>query len=207
MKFFCLPILLCLALPPPSSQGVPSSGTTLNLHYALLNDISGKTLWPKGIEQQVNLASKFLEQVVRPGTDVGSLVNFGEKSYLDVQNSTEPAVLRAKLIHEGHGGTRAFDAVVAAANWLDKYQFPDSRKAIFLFSDGDDNGSQWPLQKVITSVQAVHVPVFVIAPAVVEHKKQGKDLLQLASKTGGHVYFVSKADAYDFAALKRDLGR
>ena len=206
MKFFCLPILLCFALPH-SSQGVPSSAPAPNLHYALLNDISGKTLWPKGTEQQVNLATQFLEQVVRPGTDVGSLVNFGEKSYLDVQNSNEPVVLKAKLIHEGHGGTRAWDAVVAAANWLDKYQFPDSRKAIFLFSDGDDNGSQWPLQKVITSVQAVHVPVFVIAPAVVEHKKQGKDLRQLASETGGHVYFVSKTNTCDFKALKQDLGR
>jgi len=206
MKLFCLPIVLCLALPL-SGQAAPSSGTPLNLHYALLNDTSGKTLWPKGMEQQVNLAGRFLEQVVRPGTDVGSLVNFGEKSYLDVQNSTEPAVLKAKLIHEGHGGTRAFDAVVAAANWLDKYRIPDSRKAIFLFSDGDDNGSEWSLQRVITSVQAVHVPVFAIAPAVVEHQKQGKDLRQLASATGGRVYFVSKADTYDFAALKRELGR
>jgi hypothetical protein len=206
MKFFVLPIVLCLALPL-SSQTVPSSGTPLNLQYALLNDTSGKTLWPKGMEQQVNLASQFLEQVVRPGTDIGSLVNFGENFYLDVQNSTKPADIKAKLIREGRGGTRAFDAVVAAANWLDKYQVRDSRKAIFLFSDGDDNASRWPLAKTITSVQAVHIPIFVIAPAVVEHKKQGKDLGKLASATGGHVYFVSKADTYDFAALKHDLGR
>jgi hypothetical protein len=159
------------------------------------------------MEQQVNLASQFLEQVVRPGTDIGSLVNFGENFYLDVQNSTKPADIKAKLIREGRGGTRTFDAVVAAANWLDKYQFRDSRKAIFLFSDGDDNASKWPFQKTITSVQAVHIPIFVIAPAVVEHTKQGKDLGKLASATGGHVYFVSKADTYDFAALKHDLGR
>jgi len=206
MKVSYLPIVLCLALPL-SSQAVPSAGTPLNLHYALLNDTSGKTLWPKGMEQQVNLESQFLEQVVRSGTDIGSLVNFGENFYLDVQNSTKPADIKAKLIREGRGGTSTFDAVVAAANWLDKYQFRDSRKAIFLFSDGDDNASKWPLQKTITSVQAVHIPIFVIAPAVVEHKKQGKDLGKLASATGGHVYFVSKADSYDFAALKHDLGR
>ncbi|HZQ93847.1 MAG TPA: vWA domain-containing protein [Candidatus Sulfotelmatobacter sp.] len=206
MKFFCLPIMLCVALPL-SSQGVPSSGPPLNLHYALLNDTSGKTLWPRGMEQQVYLASQFLEQVVRPGTDIGSLVNFGEKFYLDVQNSTKPADIKAKLIREGHSGTSVFDAVVAAANWLDKYQFRDSRKAIFLFSDGDDNASRWPLVKTIASVQAVHIPVFVIAPAVVEHKKQGKDLGKLATATGGHVYFVSKTETYNFAALKHDLGR
>jgi hypothetical protein len=206
MKFFCLQILLCLALPL-SSQTVPPSQTPLNLHYALLNDISGKTLWPKGTEQQVKLESQFLDQVVRPGTDIGSLVNFSEDSYLDVQNSTNPADIKAKLIHEGRGGTRTFDAVVAAANWLEKNPIPNSRNVIFLFSDGDDNGSQWPLQKAITSVQAVRVPVFVIAPATVEHKRQGRDLVKLASETEGHLYFVPKADTYDFATLKHDLGR
>jgi hypothetical protein len=154
----------------------------------------------------VNLAKQFLKQVVKSGSDVGSLVNFGEDFFLDVQNSTNPDVIANKLIHEGRGGTKAFDAVVAAANWLDKYQFPDTRKAIFLFSDGDDNASLTSLQKAITAVQVVHVPVFVIAPSAVERKRQGKDMDKLANATGGHVYFVPKTDSFDFAALKRDLG-
>jgi len=106
MKVFCLPILLCLALPL-SSQAVPPFETALNLHYALLNDTSGKTLWPKGTEQQVTLENQFLDQVVQPGTDIGSLVNFSENFYLDVQNSTKPADIKAKLIREGHGGTKS----------------------------------------------------------------------------------------------------
>jgi hypothetical protein len=206
MKFFCVPVLLCLALPL-SGQAVPTSGTRLNLHYALLNDASGKTLWPKGTEEQVKLIIQFLDQVVQPDSDIGCLVNFGEDFYLDVQNSTRTSEIKAKLIREGHGGTRVFDGVVAAANWLVKHQFPDSQKAIFLFSDGDDNASQWPLEKAISSVQAVHVPVYVIAPAAVEHKRQGKDMVKLASATGGHTYFVPKTDIYDFAALKHELGR
>src|SRR5215470_4771823 len=44
MKIFDLAIILCLGLPL-SGQQVPPSGTPLNLHYALLNDTSGKTLW------------------------------------------------------------------------------------------------------------------------------------------------------------------
>src|SRR5215468_8614120 len=115
MKFFCAAILLCFAVPL-FSQAAPPSEAHPHLHYALLNDTSGKTLWPKGMEQQVSLECQFLEQVVRPGTDIGTLVNFSEGFYLDVQNSTEPADLKARLIHEGHGGTRTFDAVVAAAN-------------------------------------------------------------------------------------------
>lgn len=54
----------------------------------------------------------------------------------------------------------------------------------------------------------MHIPVFVIAPQTVEHKRQGKDLDILAAATGGHAYFVpTKAGGFELADLKRDLGR
>lgn len=161
-----------------------------------------------GIGQQVKLENQFLTEVVKPGTDVGSLVNFADNFFLDVQNSTDPNNIKAKIIHDQRGGTRVFDTVAAAAAYLDKYQLPDSKRAIFLFSDGDDNASMWPLTKAITRVQAVHIPVFVIAPQTVEYKRQGKNLDTLAAATRGHAYFVpKKAGSFDFADLKRDLGR
>lgn len=206
MRFCRLVFIICLVLPCFGQQSTPSEMPP-NLHYALLNDASGTTLWPKGTDQQVDLEIQFLAQVVRPGTDVGSLVNFNDNLFLDVQNSTKPTDLKAKLVREGRGSTKAFDALVATANWLDKYQFPDSRKAIFLFCDGDDNASNLSLQKTITSIQAVHIPVYVISPATVEHKKPGKEMQKLASATGGHAYFVSDPSTFDFAALKHELGR
>ena len=194
-------------LPLFGKQTLPSA-TSERLQYALLNDTSGRSLWPNGIAQQVNLEDQFLTEVVKPGTDVGSLVNFAENYFLDVQNSTDPTSIKAKIIHDQRGGTRVFDAVAAAADYLNSYQLPDSRKAIFLFSDGDDNASMWPLTKVITHVQAVHIPVFVIAPAAVEQKRRGRELNTLATATGGRAYFVpKKAGSFDFVDLKRDLGR
>jgi len=207
MKRAPLATILCLALPVFGQQ-MPLSPTSVRLHYALLNDTSGRTLWPNGIRQQVKLEDEFLTEVIKPGADFGSLVNFADAYFLDVQNSTDPKDIEKKIIHDQRGGTGVWDAVVAAASYLDKYQMPDSKSAVFLFSDGDDNASRWPLAKVITQVQAVHIPVFVIAPAGVEHKKPGKDLDKLATATGGRAYFVpKKADSFDFADLKRDLGR
>src|SRR5215475_8978411 len=147
---------------PPSANG---------LHYALLNDTSGKTLWPRGISQQVTLETQFLAEVVKPGSDIGSLVNFSEEFFLDVQNSKDPNAIAAKLIREGRHATKIYDSLVATARWLDKYQFPDTHKAIFLFSDGDDNASFTSLQGAIAAVQAVHIPIFVVAPSTVEHKR------------------------------------
>jgi hypothetical protein len=207
MKRATVTIILCLVLPVFGQQ-MPPSPTSVRLQYALLNDASGRNLWPNGIRQQLKLEDAFLTEVIKPGADVGSLVNFADNYFLDVQNSTDPKNIEEKIIHDQRGGTRVFDAVAAAASYLDKHQVPDSRRAVFLFSDGDDNASMWPLAKVITQVQAAHIPVFVIAPAAVEHKRQGKDLDRLATATGGHAYFVpKKADDFDFADLKRDLGR
>lgn len=89
MKRATLTITLCLVLPVFGQQ-MPSSPTSVRLQYALLNDTSGKNLWPNGIRQQVKLEDEFLTEVIKPGADVGSLVNFAENYFLDVQNSTDP---------------------------------------------------------------------------------------------------------------------
>jgi hypothetical protein len=207
MKRAILVFILSLVLPIVG-QELSTSPTTVRLQYALLNDTSGRTLWPKGIGQQVKLEDEFLTKVITPGSDAGSLVNFADNFYIDVQNSTDPKRIEAKIVRDQRGGTRIFDAVAAAADYLDKHQMPDSKRAVFLFSDGDDNASMWPLTKAITAVQAVHIPIFVIAPESVQRKRQGKDLDKLAAATGGHAYFVSKkAGSFDFADLRRELGR
>jgi hypothetical protein len=204
VKFLSLAIVLCLSL---SGYAQPTAAPTATpLQYVLLNDTSGRTLWPGGIEQQVSMASQFLRQVVTPGSDLGSVVNFSEEYWLEVENSTDPDDLVAKLIHQGRRGTKLYEAVVEAARWLSKQETSDKRKIIFVISDGDDDASQISLQDAITTVQSVHIPVVVIAPSVVERKKPGKDMKQLASATGGHAYFV-RGNSLDFALLKRDLAR
>ena len=89
----------------------PSPGTSWQ--YVLLNDESGKTLWPGGIEEQANAAAQLLKEVVRPGTDLGSLVNFNEDFPLDVENTTNPDEIAAKLARHGRQGTRLYDALIA----------------------------------------------------------------------------------------------
>jgi hypothetical protein len=112
------------------------------LQYMVLNDTSGKTLWPGGIEQQANTAARFLKQVVRPSSDIGTLVNFSEEFSLDVENSTNPDDIVAKLVRRGHYATALYQALVSAAQWLAKQESSDRHKIIFVFSDGDDNASQ-----------------------------------------------------------------
>src|SRR5438477_1175996 len=159
MKFLLLAIVLCLSFSGYAQQ--TAAPITAPLQYVLLNDTSGRTLWPGGIEQQVNMASQFLKQVVAPGSDLGSLVNFSEEFWLELENSTDPDQLTAKLIHQGHHATKLYEAIVEAARWLSNQEPSDKRKIIFVFSDGADDASQISLQDAITTVQSLHIPVVV----------------------------------------------
>jgi hypothetical protein len=205
MTFRILFIVLHLILGA-YGQGTSDLSAVPALQYVLLYDKSGKTLWPGGIEEQANSASQFLKQVVRPGTDVGTLVNFDEDFFIAVENSTQPDDISAKLTRQGGHGTRFWEAVVWAEEWLAKQQLSDRKKVIFVFTDGDDNASQTPWEVVYADLQKLHIPVFIIAPSVVEHKRPGKRIMEMAGATAGAAYFVGK-DNLDFARLKHDLGR
>jgi len=130
MKFLSL-VIVCLSLAGHAQQAAAPTATPLQ--YVLLNDTSGRTLWPGGIEQQVSMASQFLRQVVTPGSDLGSVVNFSEEFWLEVENSTDPDELVAKLIHQGRHATKLYEAVVEAPRWLSKQESSDKRKIIFVF--------------------------------------------------------------------------
>src|ERR1700724_406533 len=90
------------------------------LQYLLLNDASGRNQWPNGTKQQTDAADQLLRQVVVASSDVGSLVNFSDEVFIDVQNENNPQKLAAKLERTGRGGTVTYDAVVSAAKWLGK---------------------------------------------------------------------------------------
>ncbi len=193
----------------PPGCPVEVAATAPRLQYILLNDASRLTHWPGGTEQQVNIATQFLKQVVMPGSDVGSLVNFSDNGsiFLGVANSTQPHDIAKKLVREGRGGTAVYDSVVSAATWLSKQESSDRRKMVFLFSDGDDDASSMSLKDAIKTVQVISIPVFVIAPSSVEDKRSGKNMKQFADATGGHAYFVDGNSGFDFALLKHDLAR
>jgi hypothetical protein len=109
-------------------QGTPDVSAAPALQYVLLFDKSGKTLWPGGIEDQANAASQFLKDVVRPSADVGTLVNFDEDFSVAVENSSQPDDISAKLARQGSGGTRFWEAVLSAEDWVAKQQHPTGRR-------------------------------------------------------------------------------
>lgn len=178
-----------------------------HLQYVLMNDKSGSTRWPNGIKQQAEVADQFLNEVVMAGSDIGTLVNFGDDVYLDIQNEKDPLKLTDKLVRNGVGGTKLYDAVVSAGKWLAKQPVnPEHRKVMFLFCDGQDNTSKSRLSEAIDTLQRATISIFIIAPSSVETKKDGEKLRQLSRETGGRVYFLPRdTKRVEFTSLKQDL--
>jgi hypothetical protein len=132
MRFPLLAIVFCVSLSMYGQQkGEPA--TTKRFHYVLLNDTGGGTLWPKGMGQQVTAEIQFLRQVVSTDSDVGSLVNFDQDSYLDVKDSSNPDDIIYKIDRQSHHFTAIYDAVVAAALWLDKQESSDRKNSFLVF--------------------------------------------------------------------------
>jgi von Willebrand factor type A domain-containing protein len=179
-----------------------------HLWYVLINDRRVITKWRGGTEQQVNVAAKFLKQVITAGADIGTLVNSGDSVLLDVQNEKDPAKLASKLDLTGLYSP-LYDAIVASTQLLMKQPTSaDYRKVIFLFCDGTDNKSHVHLDDAIRALQKASVPIFIFAPSEVERRKNGEQLRKLADQAGGRTYFLPPDTRHlAFDDLKRDLAQ
>jgi hypothetical protein len=77
-----------------------------HLQYVLINDARVHVDWPGGTDQQEHVAKELLKQVISPGSDIGTLVNFGDEVFLDVQNEKDPKKLSSRISATTTGPTR-----------------------------------------------------------------------------------------------------
>jgi hypothetical protein len=177
-----------------------------HLRYALLNDSSVEKGWPGGTREQVEAVDEFLKQVVTD-SDRGSLINFADQIYIDLQDEQDPKRISKKLTRKGSNVSTFRDSVLASTQYL-KQQAADSdfRKAVFVFSDGHDNVSRNSFDQLVGHLPLTNIPLFLFAPVAVENTKEGEDLKQLAAVSGGEVYFLAPGGSLSgMEALKRDL--
>ncbi|MGZ4788661.1 MAG: vWA domain-containing protein [Terriglobales bacterium] len=179
------------------------------MQFVLLNDQSGSSKWPAGTAQQAFFEDVLLKTLMVPGVDRGSLLNYNDEFYFDAQNVSDPAVISGKIVRAGRGGTATHDAIVRAGKWLQKQPLnSDGRKLMFLFTDGDvDNASTCSFKPALDEILKTGIPVFVIVPRSSKPLPETSHLADIASKTGGEIYFVGPQDSgtQAFSFLRREL--
>ncbi|HEV2195985.1 MAG TPA: VWA domain-containing protein [Candidatus Acidoferrum sp.] len=100
------------------------------------------------------------------------------------------AAKRAALRTRAEGATALFDALSEAAQELSQRS---GKKALILFTDGDDNSSALNASAAVARAKKAGVPLYTIAEGEATHSKDLKKLLDdLSQRTGGAAYEVKK---------------
>jgi Ca-activated chloride channel family protein len=175
---------------PPAEIKAFESETGLPLRVGLLIDASNSIRDRFHFEQDAAVA--FLQQVVRPKSDLAFVIGFDSVTDLtqDYTDNTDALANGVRVLRPG-GGTALHDAVMAACGKLSKSPVGGSaRRAIILLSDGDDNQSRHSREEAVAAALRAEVIVYVIDTDVTESNKKGDKVLQrYAEATGGRVFF------------------
>jgi len=106
--------------------------------------------------------------------------------------SDKDAAKRAVARTRAAGSTALFDALSKASEELAKRP---GKKALIVFTDGDDNSSLLTSSGAIAHARKVGVPLYTIAEGEATHSAQlSKVLTELSENTGGSSYRVNKPD-------------
>ncbi len=156
----------------------------------------------------VNQAALNLVRASNPKDEV-FIVNFNDDAWLDQDFTSDIGKLKAGLEHiESRGGTALYDAVVAAADHLEKGGKLE-KKVILVVTDGEDNASRESLEQAVRKLQDENGPsvysIGILGDDREAHRAK-RALTALALQTGGVAFFpkdinevdsISRAVAHD----------
>jgi Ca-activated chloride channel homolog len=135
-----------------------------------------------------------------------TLVAFNDNMFTLVRRESEAAA-RARAVERlaAWGGTALYDVVVRA---LDTLSRQTGRRALVIFSDGDDQSSQASYEQVERLVREGDATLFMVGlgrGATIDALKDKME--QLAAASGGRALFVERSDRLEqpFAEIVEEL--
>ncbi|MGH7225360.1 MAG: VWA domain-containing protein [Gemmataceae bacterium] len=172
--------------------------TNLPLRVGILIDASTSIRRRFQFEQQA--AISFLQQVIRPKTDLAFVMGFDVSSYITQPYTNNQDKLEAGInkLRPG-GGTALYDAVYTACR--DEMLNPPNstpgavRKALIVISDGDDNQSRAYPDDAIKMCERAGAIIYTISTNVSPSRDRGDDVLKkMADSTGGTPFFPHRLE-------------
>jgi VWFA-related protein len=178
-------------------DGVPQVLTSfrhedLPVSIGLLIDSSG-SMYDK--RAAVDKASLDLVRLSNPN-DEEFLVDFSSEAFIDQDFTSSLDKLQQGLGYiKSSGGTAAYDALVASADYLTK-NAKNPKQVLIIITDGEDNASSATLEQAIRRIQDLDGPVIYCVGLLFgddtdkRESKQARRVLQtIAEQTGGAAYF------------------
>jgi VWFA-related protein len=178
-------------------DGVPQTITSfrhedLPVSIGLLIDSSG-SMYDK--RAAVDKASLDLIRLSNP-KDEEFLVDFSSEAFIDQDFTSSIDKLQQGLTYiKSSGGTAAYDAIVASADYLAK-NARNPKQVLVVVTDGEDNASSATLEQAIRRVQDLDGPVIYCVGLLFgedtdkrESRHARRVLEEIAEQTGGVAYF------------------
>lgn len=149
-------------------------------------------------------AKRFLTGVA--ASDQVTVLAFNENIFTLARRATDPAArLRAVDRMAAWGGTALYDAIVKAIEILGRQS---GRRAVVLFSDGEDQSSHAALDAAIRTTEGSDATIYAVGLGrAVGTPALQKLLRQIASVSGGRAFFSDDPSRLDavFADILEDL--
>ena len=185
---------------PQKITSFQSENISLELVVAIDVSSSMRPALPKVKES----AKRFLEGL-RPGDQV-SVLGFNDNVFTLAPRSRDQAArVKAIDLMRAWGGTALYDVVLNGLNLLGRYP---GRRAMLLFSDGDDQSSHASLDAAVARAEASDATMYVIGQGRAIRAPELQTILRrFATISGGQHFFtedVTKLDRF-FEEILQDL--
>ncbi len=177
------------------------------LNLVILLDASGSL--EKGFAAEIAAVRHFIDETAWGVRDRIAILSFGGTTaeILCARNCATAEGAR-KLEHLRAGGsTPLYDALLAAAETIQKEDNPEYRSALLLFSDGVDTISLHNLAEAAAAAQDLQLPVYSVNPCRrgCAGEEGGAVLQALATHTGGLYLGSGKSPQEFLRAVIADL--
>ena len=150
-------------------------------------------------------AVKTFLSALRP-TDQVTLIAFNDNIFTLARRSTDPAArLKAVDRLKPWGGTALYDAILTALNTVGKQP---GRRALVVFTDGEDQNSVATMKRVETRMETSDATIYTIGLGRSVKDRSLADILRhLADISGGRPFLVDSASELDrvFADIVEEL--
>jgi VWFA-related protein len=168
-----------------------------NLSCAILLDTTGSM--GEALPRVKNSVMKLID--VLGAGDAVAIYTFDQRLVVRQEFTTDKAAAkRAVLRTRAEGQTALFDALSETSQEISARP---GKKALVVFTDGDDNSSMLNANAAVTRAKKAGIPIYAIAEGEATHSANLKKLLEeLSTRTGGASYEVKKLNDVDLVFQK-----
>lgn len=189
---------------PRSAFKVREDGTLQTITYFASENIPLELIVAVDVSGSMTGAMPRLKKAVKeflgavPSTDQVSLLGFNDSVFSLTRKTTDPAErMRAVDRLAPWGATALYDVIIRGVDMLGKQI---GRKALVVFTDGEDQGSHVAIEDVERKLQASDVTLYMIAQGRgISQDYLKKTMQRLTVPTGGRTFITESVDALQLA--------